>query len=159
MDVLEKRPTTSADAQLLADIYAATRQDEVAAWGWDLQQQAIFLQMQFQLQQRAYALQYPDATHHILLQGGAPAGHIIVNRTPQSLHLVDIALLPPHRGQGLGTAAITELQREGAVANLPVTLHVLKSNPAQRLYARLGFTRTGESETHYAMTWQPLHPR
>lgn len=153
-----KRPLTTDDAQLVVDIYASTRADEVAAWGWDPQQQATFLQMQGHMQLRAYAMQYPGATHEIILQDGAPVGQILVHRTPTEIRLVDIAFLPAYRGRGLGTAAITELQREAAAANLPITLSVLKSNPAQRLYARLGFSRTGESDTRYAMQWHPPIP-
>ncbi|HYF79322.1 MAG TPA: GNAT family N-acetyltransferase [Symbiobacteriaceae bacterium] len=154
----DKRPVTTNDAQLLADIYASTRADEVAAWGWDPQQQAAFLHMQGEMQRRAHAMQYLGATHEIILHDGAPAGQILVHRTPAEIRLVDIAFLPAYRGRGLGTAAIAELQREAAVANLPVTLSVLKSNPAQRLYARLGFIRTGESDTRYTMQWQPRNP-
>ena len=34
---------------------------------------------------------------------------------------------------------------------MPVELQVLKVNPARRLYGRLGFQVTGETETHYLM--------
>lgn len=151
----DKRPMTDSDAPLLLALYASTRAEEVAAWGWDPQQQAAFLHMQAMIQQRAYAMQYPGATQEILLHDGVPVGQMMVHRSPQEIRLVDIALLPDCRGRGLGTAAIAELQREAAMANLPVTLSVLKSNPAQRLYARLGFVRTGENDSRYAMTWQP----
>jgi len=34
-----------------------------------------------------------------------------------------------------------------------VALQVILSNPARRLYERLGFTVVGQSNTHYHMRW------
>ncbi len=34
---------------------------------------------------------------------------------------------------------------------LPVRLQVIKGNPARNLYERLGFTVTGETDTHLLM--------
>jgi ribosomal protein S18 acetylase RimI-like enzyme len=40
---------------------------------------------------------------------------------------------------------------------IPIALQVLRSNhPAKRLYERLGFEVTGETETHYLMQARPL---
>ena len=41
------RPACADDEGFLLALYASTRQDEMAAWGWDAAQQEMFLRMQF----------------------------------------------------------------------------------------------------------------
>ena len=55
---------------------------------------------------------------------------------------VDSAL----RGRGIGTEVVKALIAEGARTGLAVTLGVVKTNPALRLYERLGFRATHEDE-------------
>jgi ribosomal protein S18 acetylase RimI-like enzyme len=62
--------------------------------------------------------------------------------------------LPEHRGSGIGASLIRDLCAEAAAKGLPLLLQVFKSNPAARLYERLGFYRTGESPTHFQMEWR-----
>jgi ribosomal protein S18 acetylase RimI-like enzyme len=53
--------------------------------------------------------------------------------------MVDIAILPPWRGRGVGGALLRALQDEARAAVRPLTIHVERMNPAMRLYERLGF--------------------
>jgi ribosomal protein S18 acetylase RimI-like enzyme len=148
------RPVTPEDEAFLYAVYAGTRREEVAAWGWDAAQQEAFLKMQFTAQQRSYQLQYPEAEHQVITLGGRPVGRIMVLRTAAEVLLIDIALLPESRRAGVGTALIEDLLEEAARSGKPVRLQVLKSNPARRLYQRLGFTTTGESGIHFQMEWR-----
>lgn len=154
-DDVELIPVGSGDEAFLFQVYAGTRREEVAAWGWDAAQQEAFLHMQFQVQQRAYQMQFPDAEHCLIVHDGCRVGRMILQRSKGALHLVDIALLPEYRGAGFGTAVLRALQEEAARAGKPLRLRVMKGNPARRLYARLGFAVTGESATHDAMEWSP----
>lgn len=153
--MLQTVPAGPADQEFLFQVYAGTRKAEVSAWGWNEAQQEAFLRMQFHARNQSYEWQYPDADHRIILHNGRPAGRLLVNRTEQEIRLVDIGLLPEHRGAGLGSALIQELQAEAAEAARPLRLRVDKSNPALRLYERLGFVITGENEMAYAMEWLP----
>ncbi len=85
---------------------------------------------------------------------GRNAGRLAVNRGTGELRIVDIALLPEHRNAGVGAALLRGICEEAAAAGKPVRLSVLKSNRAQRLYARLGFVKTGETELHLEMEWR-----
>lgn len=152
---MELIPVGAADEAFLFQVYAGTRREEVAGWGWDAAQQESFLQMQFQVQRRAYQMQYEEAEHCIIVHDGRPVGRTIVQRTTNGLHLVDIAVLPEYRGAGIGTGVLRTLQAQAALAGQPLRLHVMRANPARRLYERLGFTLTGENDTHYAMEWRP----
>lgn len=149
------RPAEPEDEPFLFRVYASTRADEMAAWGWDAAQQEAFLRMQFTAQHLNYRAQFPDADHRVIIAGGHPAGRILVDRTGQGILLVDIALLADCRNAGIGTALIRDLQREATEAGLPVDLHVLKTNPAARLYERLGFQATDDDGIYLQMKWLP----
>lgn len=151
-------PCTPEDAEFLFEVYASTRREEVAAWGWDGSQQEAFLRMQFQVQQRAYAMQYPDAEQRRIVLGDEPVGRLIVLRMEPEIRLVDISLLPAFRSRGIGTEVIRGLQAEAAGAGKVLRLMVVKGSPARRLYERLGFVQTGESGTHEAMEWHQPAP-
>ena len=55
------------------------------------------------------------------------------------------------RGQGIGTELVKGLIEEAASAGRSVTLGVVKTNPALRLYERLGFRTTHEDERKFYM--------
>ena len=146
-------PFSAEHQQFLYRLYASTRQQEFAPLGWPPAQLEVFLRMQFNNQQNWYTTAYPDAQHQVILCDGQPIGRILVDRTPEFFLLVDIALLPEHQKQGIGTNYLLELLDEAKRAGVPVRLQVLKNNPAQRLYERLGFVKTGEDELYLQMEW------
>ena len=149
------RPVTDADEPFLFDLYARNRQAELHAWGLDETMLASFLQMQFAAQQGAYAAQFPRADHDLVLMDEEPVGRIYVQRAADHLLLVDIALLPEVQGQGIGTWLMRALLEEGTAKNLPVRLQVVMTNPAKRLYERLGFVSLGNDGVYEQMRWDP----
>jgi hypothetical protein len=48
-----------------------------------------------------------------------------------------------------------DVQACAAEVRLPVTLEVVKSNPALRLFERLGFTIVGDGLLHQTLSWTP----
>jgi ribosomal protein S18 acetylase RimI-like enzyme len=62
--------------------------------------------------------------------------------------------LPEFQGRGLGTTILGDVIEHARMGRRPVSLQVLKVNPARRLYERLGFVISGESETHFQMRLQ-----
>jgi ribosomal protein S18 acetylase RimI-like enzyme len=144
------------DEAFLYQVYASTRADELALFGWNEAQRDAFLKMQFNAQQRAYAWQFREAEHSIILIDEETAGRLIVTRTSAEIRLTDITLLPAYRNKGAGTLLVKELQAQAREANLPLRLRVLKTNTAaKRLYERLGFSQTDGSDTHWMMEWPP----
>ena len=63
------------------------------------------------------------------------------------------SLLPEARGRGIGARLIRRLMEECAAAGRRLTLQVLVTNPAKRLYQRLGFHRTGGDPMYDQMEW------
>ncbi len=82
---------------------------------------------------------------------GAVVGFCSFWRVLDELHLNNLAVAPPHRGSGIGTALIRAVLREGArLGARRATLEVRRSNDAaQRLYARLGFVQAGVRRGYY----------
>jgi ribosomal protein S18 acetylase RimI-like enzyme len=149
------RPYQDSDRDFLFQLYASTRAHEIAPFGWPPAQQEAFLRMQFTSQQQWYAMSYAQAEHHIVEQDGVPIGRLMVTRNPPVAVLVDIALLPEHRGKGIGGELVRDLIQQCNQAKLPLRLQVLRTNPAQRLYERLGFIRTGEDQMYFQMEKKP----
>ncbi|MBY8038435.1 GNAT family N-acetyltransferase [Vibrio fluvialis] len=66
-------------------------------------------------------------------------------------YLVQIQVHPDFQNARIGSRLIAALIEQAKTEGASVGLSVLKSNPAQHLYARLGFQCTGESEFEYDM--------
>ena len=95
--------------------------------------------MQFEAQDAWYRENYPQASFDVVVAGGEPIGRLYVHRGREEIRIVDIALLPEHRGGGVGTSLLRDLLAEADAAGKSVTIHVERLNPALRLYERLGF--------------------
>lgn len=153
---LALRPVNAADEPFLFEVYSSTRQDEMALVDWSETEKEAFLQMQYQAQRQGYLKQFPEADWQIVLLDDIPIGRLIVDRRPQEVGLMDIALLPPYRRQGIGTRFIKQVMAEATAKQMPVRLYVAKNNEgAFRLYQRLGFTTIGETGLHFWMEWLP----
>jgi ribosomal protein S18 acetylase RimI-like enzyme len=149
------RPMTDADLPFLSALYASTRTEELAVVDWSAAQKAAFLQQQFDAQHAHYRQHYGGTTDFLVIErGGAPAGRLYLARWSAEHRIVDIALMPAHRRQGLGGALLLDLLAEAAAVAKPVTIHVEKFNPAMALYRRLGFVAAGEQGAYDLMRWQ-----
>ncbi|WP_437571176.1 N-acetyltransferase family protein [Sorangium sp. So ce542] len=73
-------------------------------------------------------------------------GHVD-DETPE----LSIALLPQHRGRGLGTRLLTSLLEEARNRYPAISLSVSPDNPALRLYRRLGFVEVGRNGASLTM--------
>ena len=163
---LSLRPITDADIPFLAEVYASTRQNELAPVPWTAEQKAGFLRWQFDNQHKYYQQYYPRAEFLIIEtrgdSGAEPIGRLYIDRWPDQIRIVDIALLPSHRGAGRGGALLRSILDEGRASGMPVTIHVESNNPAMSLYRRLGFTHVDSNGIYYLMRWDPsrdLNPR
>ena len=162
-DALVVRLAAPTDEAFLFELYASTRAEELAAWGWDAAQQTAFLQLQFRGQQHHYAA-YPDTKHYIIERteqtSGEPhtraIGRLLTSRPDQTdeIRLVDVALLPEARGAGIGTALVQWVQAQAQYDRKAVRLHVAPDNPARRLYERLGFQLIEDRGSHLFMEWR-----
>jgi ribosomal protein S18 acetylase RimI-like enzyme len=95
--------------------------------------------MQFDAQDAWWREHYAQASFDVILVDGEPAGRLYVLRGESEIRIVDIALLPEQRGNGVGSSLLRDLLAEADAAGKSVTIHVERMNPALRLYERLGF--------------------
>jgi ribosomal protein S18 acetylase RimI-like enzyme len=148
------RAETAADQEFLFALYAATRQEELAAAGLTSPIREILLQQQFLAMSAGYTQAFPNARRWIIEREGRPIGRLIVHRAPNEYRIVDLALCPEFRGRGIGGEVIRSVQQEAASDGMPVRLQVAADNRARFLYSRLGFIETGLNELRVQMEWR-----
>jgi GNAT superfamily N-acetyltransferase len=125
-------------------VYASTRPD-VAAWPEPFRE--AFLAQQFDAQRTGWTGAFPGARHDLVLLGGVPIGRVWEYWPGDECLIVDLALLPEHRRQGIGTQIVEEILSEADRAGVPVRAHVERMNtPSLAFWTRLGFTETGGDE-------------
>ena len=148
------RPMTDDDLPFVADLYASTRAEEVAATGWPPEIQAAFLRQQHEAQHRHYQAFYTPAEWLIVEQAGRPIGRLYLTESEGSIRVVDISLVPGSRGSGIGGAIMSDIIGQARARSLPVSIHVEKNNPARRLYQRLGFAILADKGAYDLMEWR-----
>jgi ribosomal protein S18 acetylase RimI-like enzyme len=153
MTSIALRPITPEDESFLRRLFASTRAEELAITGWSEEKKAAFCRMQFDAQSADYRKNYADASFDIIERDGVAAGRLLVWRSGKEILIVDISLRPEHRGAGIGTKLLRELQDEARAAGKSLTIHVERYNPALRLYKRLGFKTVEEQEVYLLMEW------
>jgi ribosomal protein S18 acetylase RimI-like enzyme len=145
------RPATTSDRDFLLRVYASTREEELRLVDWSDDQKAAFVQQQFEAQDTYYREHYHPATFDVIEVNGAPVGRLYVARWEDEIRIIDIAVLPEHRGVGIGTRLLEELLAEGAECGKRVSVHVELNNPARRLYEWLGFVPVAEHGLYVLM--------
>ncbi|MFT3830519.1 MAG: GNAT family N-acetyltransferase [Opitutaceae bacterium] len=133
------RSAETRDQPFLAAVYATTREEELAHAPWTPEQKRVFLSQQFAAQDHAYTANYPGAERWVITVDGVDSGRLYLHPRGGEIRIMDIALLPPARRRGIGTATLQQVLRRAAAASQRVSIHVECFNPARRLYERLGF--------------------
>jgi ribosomal protein S18 acetylase RimI-like enzyme len=147
------RPITPQDENFLCRLYASTREDELAVVPWSAAEREAFLTMQFNAQHKFYQEQFRQAEFQLILLDDEPIGRLYIDRRPDEIRLIDIALLTEQRNKGIGSLFLKEVLAEGERAGLPVRIHVEQYNPALGLYERLGFRKIGDQGVYYLLEW------
>jgi ribosomal protein S18 acetylase RimI-like enzyme len=138
------RPIGETDMPMLREIYYASRAEEMKFFPLGEDQKQQFLALQFDAQHSHYQTYYPQARYGCVLQNGVVIGRLYVHRGVEEMRIIDINLLPAYCNRGLGTTILQHLLAEADEKHLSVSAHVEFSNPARRLYARLGFAEVEE---------------
>ena len=146
-------PSTDEDEPFLRSVYDTTRADEMALVPWNDAEKRAFLDMQFHAQHTYYHAQFPNAKYDLLVRNGEQIGRLYTDKRETELRILDIAILPEFRNQGVGTGLIQGLMAEAQEAGIDLTLHVETFNPARRLYERLNFGETQVDGIYILMTW------
>jgi len=142
------RPALPADVDFEHFLYASTR-DDLRPLGPEVFDGLVG--MQFRAQTMSIRLDHPQADHKIVIVEEAPAGRLIIDETGEQIKVIDVALLPEYRGQGIGTSLLRGVVAQADRMGRAIALHVEKQSRAVRLYERLGFLISGESGLYFEM--------
>jgi GNAT superfamily N-acetyltransferase len=113
-------------------------------WGWDEEKQRLLHERRFQAQD-----------FRVINLAGKDVGIMAVVVASDSVTVNQLFLLPEYQDKGIGRQCMLVIMEEARKQKLSIHLSGLKVNPrALVFYERLGFTHTGETDTHNLMEWQ-----
>jgi ribosomal protein S18 acetylase RimI-like enzyme len=136
------RPASENDYELLWKIQRTAIGPYVdATWGWD---EAF--------QRRFFDEHFDHRNFQIIRVSEVDVGFLSFEIRPDHAYLGNLALLVPYQSRGFGALVVQHVIRVANENGRPVRLQVLKSNPAVQFYARMGFSRCGETATHIQMS-------
>jgi ribosomal protein S18 acetylase RimI-like enzyme len=126
---IQLRPASHADYDFLYSLHRKTLIDYIdLTWGWEENWQQDYFKEHFR-----------PAEIDIIQFEGENIGCINVQDEGDHIFLAYIAILPDYQRKGIGTLLVKRTLAEAKVRGIPVTLRVLRENPARDLYKRLGF--------------------
>ena len=151
-------PELDSDYPFLLALYATTRAAELEQVPWSPAEKSAFVEMQFQAQRQHYQSHYPDAEWLVVSCKDTQVGRLYLEGWPSEIRIIDIALMPDWRGQGLGTQMMRDVMSIAAAGNIGVGIHVESASPAIRLYSALGFEKIEDKGVYHLMRWNsPVH--
>lgn len=148
---IQFRAAKGEDREFLFRVYASTREAELAPVPWTPEQKHAFLRQQFAAQDHHYRTYFQGAEFLVIQIDGRDAGRLYLHRTERVLGVMDIALLPGDQKRGIGTRIMRDLIAAAEREQRSLSLHVEPTNPARRLYERLGFVFAEEAGVYIRM--------
>jgi len=90
---------------------------------------------------------------HVLYLGDRKIGLFKYRIEQEQAYVMQLQIASEYQGQGLGSCILKQFIAE--VHPKPVMLNVLKTNPAQHLYLRMGFVQFGQDQYEYHLRYLP----
>jgi ribosomal protein S18 acetylase RimI-like enzyme len=135
------RPATESDLDPMMRIgHEGIRPYVEQLWGWDQIDQ-----------ERRFRESFDLASISIVRVEDRDVGYLKLEHHDDHVFLAGIYLDRACRSSGIGSELIVDLLKSCRDLRKPLRLRVLRPNPAQRLYRRLGFRAVEETETHIDM--------
>jgi len=86
---------------------------------------------------------------------GETVGFFAFNELDEKIDYISIQMIEKTQNMGVGSFYLNEVTSLSEKTKKPIFLKVFKSNPAQNLYKRFGFTIYDETYSHYLMKYEP----
>ena len=139
------RSATLQDIDFLVELRAQTMGPHIAAMGLPTSKEDYLERVNYR---------FDDAK--IIMVDNHPAGlfKTCFLADKNQWFLVQIQVHPDFQNRKIGYTLVSQLLEQATHDHADVYLTVFKSNPAQRLYRRLGFEQVGETEYEFEMLWQ-----
>lgn len=108
-------------------------------WGWDEE-----------YQRNDFEADFLKISHFLLIEAnGEFAGFVHFYFSNPYYEIAEFHLIPEYRGKGIGSSVLRSFQEECVSLNRKLRIGCFKENHrAKHLYRKLGFTQTGETDTH-----------
>jgi ribosomal protein S18 acetylase RimI-like enzyme len=153
--MIKLRPAEEKDDSFIETVYRSTREDELKTTNWTEQQKWAFIKMQSMAQLAEYKTKFPGAAFEVIIYKKQDAGRFYTWENENEIRLIDITLLPPFRGKGIGAFLLGELIKRSNKVQKKISLHVDPVNPVLKLYQRSGFIHIKNNGRHYYMERNP----
>lgn len=153
--MIELRQAEEKDDSFIETVYRSTREEELNFTNWGEQQKWAFIRMQSVAQLAEYKTKFPGAAFRVIVYKKRDAGRFYTWENENEIRLIDITLLPPFRGKGIGAFLLGELIKKSNKVQKKISLHVDPVNPALKLYLRSGFIHIKNNGRHYYMERNP----
>jgi ribosomal protein S18 acetylase RimI-like enzyme len=138
------RPACAEDFDFCAELYFAEMRTILQELKLDMDRHAAGFRQQWELTQV-----------RIITLDGVKIGWLQSFIRDEALFLAQIFIEGSFQRRGIGTEVMNRLIREAACSGRATTLAVVKTNPAFRLYERLGFRVTHADERKFYMKLDP----
>jgi len=99
-------------------------------------------------------IHYQFESAQLILRDQQPIGLLKLAKGESTWEIIQFQIAPEHQGQGIGQQVLAAILEAAKLEKVPVKLSVLKQNPAQRLYKKMGFKFTQEDEHSYHYMYQ-----
>lgn len=134
------RPARAQDFDFCASLYFAGMEEAIRELNLDMAAQIA-----------SFRRQWDSTEVRIVTLDGRDIGWLQSRVLDEALFLAQLFVHGAHQRQGIGTEILHRIGDEAARAGRAVTLGVIKTNPALRLYERQGFRITHEDDRKYYM--------
>jgi ribosomal protein S18 acetylase RimI-like enzyme len=134
------RPARSGDFEFCARLYFSGMEETIRQLKLDMVAQNRNLRERWNVEEV-----------RIITSDGTNVGWMQSSIQDGARYLEQIYIDTPFQNRGIGTDIINGLIDEAKLDRRPVTLGVVKTNPALRLYKRLGFRITREDDRKFYM--------
>lgn len=145
-------PVSSSDEPFLVELYASTRAEEMTLVPWNDEQKRLFLQMQFEAQNRYYRERYPNASFDLIKLDDSPVGRLYLAELGDEIRIIDLTFLPAHFDLQVFVLLIEEILQKGAQVGKPVRIYLENYSPQTEIFVRSGFRKIGEHGIYFL--WQ-----
>jgi hypothetical protein len=148
-----RRPATAADIPLLRSLFADAHL-ELACLPTDTR--FVLVDMKFRAHRRSLAANHPLATDQIIVVDGVDAGRVLVDRTGDCTHIVDITIGLGHRRTGVAHEVMGELVREADASGRRLEVNAWSGNTAAvALAAGAGFAAASDEGGYVTFRREP----
>jgi ribosomal protein S18 acetylase RimI-like enzyme len=151
--MLGRRPAVADDEPFLRTLQASALPEFE---GWPDELRATFLAQQFEARRRGYEAAFPDSQQEVILLAELPVGAVWLDWSQEGCRIVDLAILPEHRRQGVGRNVLMDVLEEAGRAGVPARARIDRTNAASLALLRgLGFVETGGDEVQVEVECAP----